>query len=115
MASAIPRTSSSLTLQPNLFQVFHPIGGARARPLETALSCASAALLSDETRRRTSQNIFLGMWVGLASAAMGALIFIRTMSETEAVGLTIPACASKFVWPNGGIRMRLLGAGRGNA
>src|SRR3989338_1991866 len=31
IASAVSRTSCSLTSQPNLFQLFHPIGGARAR------------------------------------------------------------------------------------
>jgi hypothetical protein len=30
MASAICRIRSSLTLQPNLFQLFHPIGGVLA-------------------------------------------------------------------------------------
>jgi hypothetical protein len=32
MASAVWRIKSSLTLQPNLFQLFHPIGGVRANP-----------------------------------------------------------------------------------
>src|SRR5580698_3148660 len=31
MASAVWRIKSSLTLQPNLFQLFHPIGGVGAR------------------------------------------------------------------------------------
>jgi hypothetical protein len=30
-------TNSSLTLQPNLFQLFHPIGGVSAKPLSKAL------------------------------------------------------------------------------
>src|SRR6476661_1968757 len=36
MASAIWRIRSSLTLQPNLFQLFHPMGGVAA----SELSCA---------------------------------------------------------------------------
>ncbi len=35
MASAIPRIRLSLTLQPKRFQLFHPMGGVRASPLET--------------------------------------------------------------------------------
>src|SRR5215467_9331902 len=42
IASAMPRTSSSLTLHANLFQVFQPMGGVSARPLETDVSCANA-------------------------------------------------------------------------
>src|SRR6266550_4282898 len=41
MASAIPRIISSLTLQPNLFQLFQPMGGVSARLAETEeWSCA---------------------------------------------------------------------------
>src|SRR4051812_37964730 len=32
MASAVARTVASLTLQANLFQLFHPIGGVSAMP-----------------------------------------------------------------------------------
>src|SRR6266446_4470551 len=39
--SAIDLIKSSLTLQPNLFQLFHPIGGVSATPLSQA--CASVA------------------------------------------------------------------------
>jgi hypothetical protein len=35
--------SSSLTLQANLFQVFQPMGGVRARLAEGLESCAAAA------------------------------------------------------------------------
>jgi len=43
MESAAPRINSSLTLQPNLFQVFQPMGGVRARLAEGDwVSCASA-------------------------------------------------------------------------
>src|ERR1017187_4404047 len=36
MAAATPRTASSETSQANLFQLFQPIGGVRARPLSMA-------------------------------------------------------------------------------
>src|ERR1039457_3256768 len=36
MAAATPRTASSDTSQANLFQLFQPIGGVRARPLSIA-------------------------------------------------------------------------------
>src|ERR1017187_3951353 len=36
MAPATPRTASSETSQANLFQLFQPIGGVRARPLSIA-------------------------------------------------------------------------------
>src|SRR5450432_1351153 len=80
MASAMPRTSSSLTLQPNLFQEFHPMGGVRARPLETALSSASAAALSDEMKR-ISKNNFLDMCVGLWTVAMKCTHFYQNIAS----------------------------------
>src|SRR5260370_445816 len=110
MASAIPRTSSSLTLQANLFQVFQPIGGVRARPLETEFSCAIAVRLRDETRRVSKSN-FLDMLIGFWIAAMERnSCFIRTSRRAGSIGLTIPACASKLVWLKGGVLMSALGA-----
>ena len=41
IASAIRRISVSLMLQPNVFQLFQPIGGVRATPLSSA--CAAGA------------------------------------------------------------------------
>src|SRR5262249_831505 len=43
IASAIPRIISSLTLQPNLFQLFHPMGGVSARLADGAAFCAKRA------------------------------------------------------------------------
>jgi len=42
MASAMPRTSSSLTSHPNLFQVLNHIGGVSAKAGETGGFCANA-------------------------------------------------------------------------
>src|SRR5260221_12038021 len=69
IASAIPRTSSALTLQPNLFQVFHPMGGVSARPLDTELSCASTAALSDNAKTIKINNL-LFISVGPLSVAI---------------------------------------------
>src|SRR5438445_8969229 len=57
IASAMPRTSSSLTLQPNLFQVFQPIGGVRASPADTEVDCA---------------NVAVGNWKEIATASVNA-------------------------------------------
>src|SRR6266568_6347358 len=54
IASAIPRTSSSLTLQANLFQVFHPMGGVSAWPFETGFSCANTDAANDKNRKIAS-------------------------------------------------------------
>src|SRR5713101_6552802 len=78
MASAMLRTNSSLTLQPNLFQVFHPMGGVRARPLDTAFSCASAALFSDSAKKMEKNN-FLFMSVGLGSDARKCTHFYQNI------------------------------------
>src|SRR5207237_5377501 len=40
-ASAMLLIMSSLTLQPNLFQEFQPMGGVRARPAEGELGCCA--------------------------------------------------------------------------
>src|SRR4051794_27260799 len=58
IASAIPRTSSSLTLHPNLFQVFHPIGGVRASPFEVS-DCASETAVNSEHRVADRHKSFL--------------------------------------------------------
>ena len=47
IASAICRISVSLMLQPNVFQVFQPIGGVRATPFSSA--CALGALMPNTT------------------------------------------------------------------
>src|SRR3954454_22650119 len=39
-ASAVARTSESVTLQPNAFQSFQPIRGVRARPFSSARAAA---------------------------------------------------------------------------
>src|SRR5450759_3938572 len=44
IAVATSRMSLSLTLQPNLFQLFHPMGGVRARPLSSARSAWRAEM-----------------------------------------------------------------------
>src|SRR5215813_9356563 len=43
MASAMPLINCSLTLQPNLFQLFQPMGGVRASPLSVARLPGAAA------------------------------------------------------------------------
>src|SRR3954471_23890243 len=58
IASAMPRTSSSLTLHPNLFQVFHPIGGVRASPFEVS-DCASETAVNSEHRVADRHKSFL--------------------------------------------------------
>src|ERR1700746_530104 len=44
IASAMPLIMSSLTLQANLFQLFHPIGGGNARFAEGAAFCAQSGM-----------------------------------------------------------------------
>jgi hypothetical protein len=52
MASAVPRIISSLTLQPNLFHEFHPMGGVRAKAGEgTLFSCANEPVMSSQTEK----------------------------------------------------------------
>src|ERR1043165_6063094 len=49
IASAISLISFSLTLQPNLFQLFQPIGGVLARPLSCPL-----ALVQQQAKNKTT-------------------------------------------------------------
>src|SRR5437588_614164 len=55
-ASAISLINFSLTLQPNLFQLFQPIGGVRASPLSSARARASNALAHATNEMRRSQR-----------------------------------------------------------
>src|ERR1700739_2540584 len=60
IASAMPLMRSSLTLQANLFQEFHPMGGVSARLAEgEAFSCASrqGARSSSVTNRMDSDGL----------------------------------------------------------
>src|SRR6476620_9637427 len=59
IASAMPRTSSSLTLQANLFQVFQPIGGVRARPLDTSDCANETAVSSEHKAARRKESFFI--------------------------------------------------------
>src|SRR5215475_5686602 len=70
IASAMPLIMSSLTLQPNLFHEFHPMGGVRARFAEgDAFSCANAA----ETTRTMSRR----------AAPRKGLIFMRLFYQNR--------------------------------
>src|SRR5579864_8669790 len=70
MASAMPLIISSLTLHPNLFQEFHPMGGVRARFAETAVcSCAEES----ETRKVAMRQ----------NARVKRLIFMRNVLSED--------------------------------
>src|SRR6185369_10235625 len=56
MMSAVCLTSASLTLQPNAFQSFQPIGGVRARPLLSASADAAVAMVMPVTPVATSAS-----------------------------------------------------------
>src|ERR1700683_5252981 len=65
-ASAAPLMRSSLTLQPNLFQLFQPIGGVRAKPLSRASSGEHSAAARDapntiSRRRARHHDISIGI------------------------------------------------------
>src|SRR2546421_9172879 len=56
VVSAVCSTSCSLTLQPNAFQSFQPIGGVRARPLFRAAAGAAVAHATTGTAAATSNS-----------------------------------------------------------
>src|SRR5258706_13865692 len=58
IASAICRIMSSLTLQPNLFQLFHPMGGVRTR-LAEGLSWAISETAPARSDRITTTERFI--------------------------------------------------------
>src|SRR5215471_5864269 len=72
-ASAMPLIMSSLTLQPNLFQEFHPMGGVRARFAETVV-CSWAN--DTETRNEATRQ----------NAKVKRLIFMGNVVPEDAVG-----------------------------
>src|SRR5882762_10368445 len=55
-ASAISRMSLSLTLQPNLFQLFHPIGGVGARDADVCAEVAGARSAAKVPTRRQARS-----------------------------------------------------------
>src|SRR5882762_1851816 len=66
MPSAMDFKRSSLTLQPNLFQLFQPIGGVRATPLSHALASFAAdkiarKLIARMTAPRNQVSVFIFM------------------------------------------------------
>jgi hypothetical protein len=68
----MPLIMSSLTLQPNLFQEFHPMGGVGARFAEiAACSCANDTEASNAEARQ--------------SAEMKRLILMRNVVSEDAV------------------------------
>src|SRR5208283_227506 len=56
-ASAAARMSFSLTLQPNLFQLFQPMGGVRARPSPARASGAIRTGTNRAKPTRTSERM----------------------------------------------------------
>src|SRR5512142_1908768 len=56
MASATLLIRLSLMLQPNLFQLFQPMGGVRARPLSSARAGAAEASRSPAARDVTMRE-----------------------------------------------------------
>src|SRR5690242_17414106 len=63
-ASAMPLIMSSLTLQPNLFHEFHPMGGVRARLAEGGV-CSCAKVRTDSRMQKdktaTTRLVFMQM------------------------------------------------------
>src|SRR5580765_1172192 len=62
MPSAMDLMSSSLTLQPNLFQEFQPMGGVRARPLSRAVEGRARERNARRIRNEVSKvavNVFM--------------------------------------------------------
>src|SRR5260370_27533198 len=55
-ASAISRMSVSLTLHPNLFQLFHPIGGVGARDADVCADVAGTRRVAKGPTRRQARS-----------------------------------------------------------
>src|SRR5260370_29414866 len=60
MASAISRMSLSLTLHPNLFQLFHPIGGVSASDADACAEAAGASSVAEGATRRLARRLKTG-------------------------------------------------------
>src|SRR5438046_10428808 len=64
MPSAMDLMRSSLTLQPNLFQEFQPIGGVWARPLSRAVEGwtkeSKARSATAKNKQSRAVNVFIG-------------------------------------------------------
>src|SRR5437016_6301453 len=58
MESAAPRISSSLTLHPNLFQVFQPMGGVRARLVDGDLFSWAEITVDSSNNKVARANSF---------------------------------------------------------
>src|SRR5688500_14274011 len=93
MASAISRNRPSLTLQRNLFQLFHPIGGVRARPF----SSANAELDQPE---RTSRAIRPNFMAAQATAVRVDPQHGEALRVTVGTSTTIIAVGSPGGRPN---------------
>src|SRR6266852_501579 len=72
IASAISLINCSLTLQANLFQLFQPIGGVRARPLPTARALVRAPGSERVMTRLVDMSVAhrLSLQLGMASSVL---------------------------------------------
>src|SRR5919197_6455281 len=88
-ASAISRISFSLTLQPNLFQLFQPIGGVLASPLssERARAPDADAHMTSErhSSRQQQRNVMI---LSVLTPRRPPSSFNRARSERHFVGWT---------------------------
>src|SRR5260221_9994937 len=66
MPSAMDLSRSSLTLQPNLFQLFHPMGGVRATPLSQArASSTEKRKASAQARERRTMREQVSVFIAI--------------------------------------------------
>src|SRR5262250_2198594 len=75
MPSAMDLMSSSLTLQPNLFQEFQPMGGVSARPLSSAVAGLAKERNARRARKETAKlavNAFIGVRMHASRAEKSA-------------------------------------------
>src|SRR5450755_255726 len=79
MASAICRIMSSFTLQPNLFQLFQPMGGVLANDLSWAASSDGAiSRLNIAIRTWTLADMFMSSLTLSPIRSIGARLSART-------------------------------------
>src|SRR5579862_6059736 len=104
MASAACLIRSSLTSQANLFQLFQPIGGVRARPLSSARRAGAAASRARAAIPKAARpaNVFMTMLSvitqGAFRRALGAGTFLPFLYLTAKWSWLMLDCGVPLVW-----------------
>src|SRR6185503_5075313 len=94
MASAICRISDSLMLQPNVFQLFHPIGGVRATPFSRACAAPGASVAAPGSRSSAAASMVVKRLMDYRLVQIWLVAPVQ-VDRTTGLPLAVPALTAR--------------------